>query len=269
MIVGKLHSIETMGLVDGPGIRTIFFLQGCPLRCSYCHNPDTQSRQSKTLIRPDQVLQVAQKYRSYYRSSGGGITLSGGEPLLQGEFVMHTFELLKAHGFHTTLDTSGYGESIYFPRILAATDLILLDIKQTEEESYQTLTGCSKKGLDVFMSHLKNAYAGKVWIRHVMVPGFTDNSSAVEKLFQLITPFCDIIERIEILPYHKLGEEKYRSLGKVPPFADVPEMDPQTAEYYQTHLMDLLANKKNDSTKAGDYYQKEHSSTTIYQEYSR
>jgi pyruvate formate lyase activating enzyme len=154
MTKARLHSIETMGLVDGPGIRTIFFLQGCPLRCAYCHNPDSQTMYSNKLISPDEVLQTALRYKSYYDSSGGGVTFSGGEPLIQGEFLVETLKLLKEAGINTAIDTSGFGDERYYKEILKLVDVVILDIKHFDDRDYKSLTGRSKKRFNKFLSYL-------------------------------------------------------------------------------------------------------------------
>ena len=243
MVQGRIHSIETMGLLDGPGIRTIIFLQGCPLRCTYCHNPDSQSMFSNTHMTPEDILATAKKYKSYYERTGGGITFSGGEPLLQGEFLLETLKLLKSNGFNTAIDTSGYGDKRYYKEILKYTDVVLLDIKHFNNEGYKEVTGKSMKGFYEFASYL-NDYKGKIWFRHVMVPGITDNEKSVRKLFDNISHLCDKIDRIEILPYHKMGLEKYNELEREYLLEGVPEMDAIKAKGYENILMDLLKKEK-------------------------
>ncbi len=240
---GRLHSIETMGLVDGPGIRTIIFLQGCPLRCAYCHNPDSQNMFSNKEITPEEVLKLANRYKNYYKRSGGGITFSGGEPLLQGEFLLETLKLLKSEGFNTCIDTSGYGNEAYFREILKYTDTVILDIKHFDNDGYKNLTGAPMSGFYKFLSYLGD-FKGKLWIRHVMVPGITDNEESVNKLFARISHLADKIDRIEILPYHKMALDKYEALGKEYRLQDVPEMNAQKAKEFQNILMEMLYNEK-------------------------
>ena len=245
MMQGRLHSIETMGLVDGPGIRTIFFLQGCPLRCAYCHNPDSQNMFSQKHISPEEVLKTASKYKAYYNRTGGGVTFSGGEPLLQGEFLVEALKLLKENGFNTAIDTSGYGDSKYYDEILKYTDVVLLDIKHFDSPGYKALTGKSMNGFYEFASKL-DSFKGKVWIRHVMVPGLTDNEVAINKLFHEIAPLAHIIEKIEVLPYHKMGLEKYEKLGMPYTMADVEEMNEDKAKYYENLLNSMLLEEKEE-----------------------
>lgn len=248
MVQGRIHSIETMGLLDGPGIRTIIFLQGCPLRCTYCHNPDSQSMFSNTSMTPEDVLVIARRYKSYYHRTGGGITFSGGEPLLQGEFILESLKLLKAEGFNTAIDTSGYGDKRYYKEILNYTDTLLLDIKHVNNDGYKEVTGKSMKGFYEFSTYL-NDYRGKIWFRHVMVPGITDNNKSMLKLFDNISHLCDKIERIEILPYHKMGLEKYNELEREYLLEGVPEMDVDQAKQFEEILMELLQREKQNLHK--------------------
>lgn len=243
MVEGRLHSIETMGLVDGPGVRTIFFMQGCPLRCAYCHNPDSQIMFSKTQITPMEVLKIAKRYKPYYKRGGGGVTFSGGEALMQGEFLLETLKLLKQEGINTCIDTSGYGQEEYYKEILKYTDVIILDIKQFSHEGYRELTGKSMNGFYKFLSYL-NDFDGKVWIRHVMVPGFTDNEESMYRLFDNISHLSEKIDRIEILPYHRMGIDKYEKLGREYKLKDVPEMDADKAKEFENILSSLLAREK-------------------------
>lgn len=240
---GRLHSIETMGLVDGPGIRTVIFMQGCPLRCAYCHNPDSQTMFSNKEITPEEVLNIARRYKKYYDRSGGGITFSGGECLLQGEFLLESLKLLKAEGFNTAIDTTGYGKEEYFKEILEHVDTVILDIKHFDNIGYKDLTGVNMHGFYKFLSYLEN-YKGRIWIRHVMVPGITDNMESVYKLFDRIAYLADKIEKIEILPYHTMGLDKYESLGKEYRLKGVPEMDEKKAMEYQEILSNLLEEEK-------------------------
>jgi len=243
MVEGRLHSLETMGLVDGPGIRTVFFLQGCPLRCAYCHNPDSQSMFSKETITPEQVLETASKYKAYYKSSGGGITFSGGEPLLQGEFLAESLKMLKENGFHTTIDTCGFGDERYYRQVLKNTDVIMLDLKHFSEKGYKDITGKSMKRFYSFLSYL-NDFKGKIWIRHVMVPTITDNMESIYELFGTVSHLAEKIEKFEILPYHRMGVHKYEDLNMEYKLEGIPEMDKEKAREYEEVVSELLAKQK-------------------------
>lgn len=236
---GRVHSIETMGLLDGPGIRTVFFLQGCPLRCAYCHNPDTQHLAGGNEMSSQEIVATAKRYLPYYRRSGGGVTFSGGEPLLQGAFLVETLKLLKEEGIHTALDTSGYGSEAYFDQILDLVDVVLLDIKHFEKKAHRELTGVKMHGRDTFLNRLAK-FSGKVWIRHVMVPGKTDSNQAMKDLYQTVRFLSEKIEKIEILPYHKMGVEKYEALQMVYPLDGVDEMDADQAKIFEALVNEKL-----------------------------
>lgn len=236
MTSGRIHSIETMGLLDGPGIRTIVFLQGCPLRCQYCHNPDTQNVKGGEVTTPEALVTMAKRYKPYFERSGGGVTFSGGEPLLQGKFLLESLKLMKAAGIHTAIDTSGYGESEYFEEILKYTDYVLLDLKHFEEKAHKELIGVSMSGRQAFLNALSR-FKGKICFRHVMVPGYTDSEGAMEQLAKLIVNYQTIVDKIEILPYHKMGVQKYTQLGTTDPLAAVPQMDKARAKELEHYLM--------------------------------
>ncbi|NLN15112.1 MAG: pyruvate formate lyase-activating protein [Tissierellia bacterium] len=248
-VVGRLHSIETMGLVDGPGIRTVFFLQGCPLRCSYCHNPDSQNMFSKQQITPEEVLKTALRYKTYYNRSGGGVTFSGGEPLLQGEFLVEALKLLKEAGINTAIDTSGFGDERYFKDILELVDVVILDIKHYSDEGYKSITGRSKHRFKKFLSYLED-FHGTIWLRHVMVPSITDNEESIYGLFNEISYLADKIDRFEILPYHRLGLEKYEELNLEYPLKDIPEMDRYKAKELEMLLNQLLEEERKRTKPA-------------------
>ena len=236
MKTGNLHSIETMGMVDGPGIRTIFFLQGCPLRCGYCHNPDSQHFMGTKHISVSDVLETARRYKSYYDATGGGVTFSGGEPLMQGEFLVDALKALKAEGISTCLDTSGYGIKRYYKEILRNTDVVLLDIKAMTDQAHLSLTGRDRDGSRQFIEALIQHFDGKIIIRHVMVPGLTDQFEKMDDLLDVIAPIKNQVEKIEILPYHKDGAEKYSQLNLPYTFEVVPAMDPERARVFEAYV---------------------------------
>jgi pyruvate formate lyase activating enzyme len=211
MITGKIHSIETCGTVDGPGIRFVIFTQGCPLRCLYCHNPDCRSIQDGKTVSVDELIEDIQKYRSYMRFSGGGVTVTGGEPLMQPEFVTEIFKRCKDLGIHTALDTSGYAELESSKRVVEYADLVLLDIKSYDPEVYLKTTHVSLEPTLHFATYLSQIKK-PVWIRFVLVPGLTDSPKNVEGLANFVGKL-DNIERVEVLPFHKMGEYKWQQLG--------------------------------------------------------
>lgn len=211
-MTGKIHSIESFGTVDGPGIRFVLFMQGCPMRCLYCHNPDTWSLNGGKEITVQEAVSEALKYKSYIKN--GGVTVSGGEPLMQIEFVTEFLRLLKKEGIHTAVDTSGVtftkGDN-RFDELIKYTDLFLLDIKHIEEEEHKKLTGFSNKNTLEFAKYLSDN--GKnMWIRHVLVTCITDGDNNLKKLKEFIDGL-KTVKNVEILPYHSMGEVKYENLG--------------------------------------------------------
>ncbi|MDO4534446.1 MAG: pyruvate formate-lyase-activating protein [Clostridium perfringens] len=210
MIKGKIHSIETMGLVDGPGIRFVVFMQGCNIRCAYCHNPDTWIKEGGQEYTPYELVEKIKKYKPYFEPSGGGVTFSGGEPLLQGEFLVETLKLCKEAGIHTTIDTAGVGNGNY-EEILKYTDLVLFDIKHIDAEKYEDLVKHSINESLKFLKAVQKANT-KMWVRHVIVPGITDSKEHLIKVKEFIDTLKNV-EKIELLPYHVLGCNKYDVMG--------------------------------------------------------
>ncbi|MCY6369525.1 pyruvate formate-lyase-activating protein [Clostridium ganghwense] len=241
MIKGRIHSIESMGLVDGPGIRTVVFFQGCPLRCAYCHNPDTWNLQGGTEITPKELLKKLLRFKPYFEKSGGGVTFSGGEVLLQPDFLIEILKLCKENGIHTAIDTSGFGPG-KFDKILKYADLVLLDIKHANDSGYRNLTGQSKKGLDEFLKALSNSNT-KLWIRHVVVPGLTDSKEHILKLGKIIKGIKNV-EKIELLPYHTLGINKYEKLGINYKLNNVPPMDKEYTKELENLLKEYIKKKR-------------------------
>lgn len=213
-MTGAIHSFESFGTVDGPGIRFVVFVQGCPMRCLYCHNPDTWSAEAGQKFTAQEVAQRALRYKSYF-TGGGGVTVSGGEPLLQAEFVEELFTLLKASGVNTALDTSGIlfnAENEHkFDGLLSVTDLVLLDIKHIDDEQHKRLTGHSNANILAFARYL-SAINKPVWIRHVLVPGITDDDEYLKRLSAFIKTLGNV-QKVEVLPYHTMGAVKYEKLG--------------------------------------------------------
>ncbi|WP_066873472.1 pyruvate formate-lyase-activating protein [Clostridium mediterraneense] len=210
MVKGKIHSIETMGLVDGPGIRFVAFMQGCAIRCAYCHNPDTWTTEGGQEYTPRELVDKIKRYKPYFNSSGGGVTFSGGEPLLQPEFLLETLKLCKEEGIHTTLDTAGVGFGNY-KEILKYTDLVMFDIKHLNKDEYEKLVG---KKIDKSLEFLNECQESgvKMWIRHVVVPGITDSRENIQKVKEFVDTLKNV-EKVELLPYHVLGVNKYETMG--------------------------------------------------------
>lgn len=210
---GRIHSFESFGTVDGPGIRFIVFTQGCPLRCLYCHNPDTWSTDEGKEYTVDEVVERILKYRNYIKS--GGVTVSGGEPLLQLDFVIELFKRLKKEGLHTCCDTSGYVfiSSLLpkFEELLKVCDLFLLDLKHIDPEKHHKLTAVRQDNVLNFARFLSD-HKHPMWIRHVLVPGYSDNKEDLIRLRKFIETLQSV-EKIEILPYHTMGVNKYKMMG--------------------------------------------------------
>ena len=206
-MTGRIHSYETFGAVDGPGVRYIVFMQGCPLRCLYCHNPDSWDMNSGTEVTVEEVVKKILPYRNFYRS--GGVTISGGEPMAQHEFVLELVRALKAEGLHTAIDTSGGVPLSVCRDTVDAADMLLLDIKSFDPAMSRHITGNSRV-LDNEKEYLDYCEAtGKpVWIRHVVVPGLTLDESKLRELSDFLSGY-KCVERIEPLPFHKLGEHKW------------------------------------------------------------
>ncbi|KPI54910.1 pyruvate formate lyase-activating enzyme 1 [Clostridioides difficile] len=221
MIKGKIHSIETFGTVDGPGIRYILFFQGCPLRCKYCHNRDTWDTKSGKEYTVDEIITDALKYTSFMKFSGGGITASGGESTLQPEFLSELFKKAKENDIHTCLDTSGFVDIKTIDPILDNTDLVLLDLKHMVEEKSIDLTGVGMDKALKLARHLDSRNI-PVWIRHVLVPSITDDTDNLEKLGQFVATLKNV-ERFELLPYHSMGIHKWENLGIDYELKDVPD----------------------------------------------
>ena len=211
MIVGKIHSLESFGTVDGPGIRFVVFMQGCPLRCLYCHNPDTwdPNRKVNYQMTPDELLSEVLKYKSFIAK--GGVTVTGGEPLLQAEFLKEFFRLCREAGIHTAVDTSGYMCNAKAMEVLEYVDLVLLDIKTFNPELHPTLTGVKQENTLRFLNELEKRGID-TWIRHVIVPGYTDNDEWLEALAKFVSGF-KVVRKVELLPYHTMGTYKYEELG--------------------------------------------------------
>lgn len=242
MVTGNVAKIETMGMLDGPGVRTIVFMQGCVLRCAYCHNPTLLSLQGGEQYTPLQLLQKVMRYSAYYKH-GGGVTVSGGEPLVQQQFVTEFFKLCKQHNIHTCLDTSAVGlPGDNYEELLAVTDLVLLDIKHTNREEFKKLTLVEKERTENFRAAL-DASNARVWIRQVVLPNFNDNEAYMQELLQEILPIKNI-DKIEFLPYHTMAEHVYEENKMQYRLKGVPAMDASVAKELETKFVQMYQTAK-------------------------
>ena len=210
-IKGYIHSVETAGMVDGPGIRYVVFFSGCNLRCKYCHNPDTWKLKKGQLFSVEDVIWDIRKYKSYLYFSGGGVTITGGEPLLQPHFLTELLKACKNEGFHTAIDTAGHISTDIARQVLQYTDLLLLDLKSINPKVYKDVTGVQIDSTLKILD-LSCDMGVPVWIRFVLVPGLTDNEDDLRKMASFLKQFSNI-EQVEVLPFHKLGEYKWAELG--------------------------------------------------------
>lgn len=210
--VGLVHSWELVTAVDGPGTRMTLFLSGCPLRCQYCHNPDTMEMKTGTLERVEDVIRKAKRYRSVFTASGGGITISGGEPLFQIAFTRRLLAGAHEAGIHTTIDTSGYLGARLSDEDLDTIDLVLLDVKSGIPETYQEVTGRELQPTIDFGDRL-HAAGTPVWVRFVLVPGLTDAPENVAAVADIVSRWAGTVERVEVLPFHNMAADKWAELG--------------------------------------------------------
>lgn len=229
---GYIHSIQSMGTVDGPGVRAVVFAEGCPLRCVYCQNPDTWERKEQDAIEADTLAQKLLRFSPYLKN--GGVTFSGGEPCMQAAFFAEVARLLKQKDMHIALDTSGAVDTADVDALLDLTDLVLLDIKMTTEEDQRNYIGNSLKQNIAFLDKLERL--GKdVWIRHVVVPGINDTEEDILRLRKILKGYS-CIRKIELLPYRNICLEKYKSLGIPFALADVPNMSREALKALETLL---------------------------------
>ncbi|MBR1845384.1 MAG: pyruvate formate lyase-activating protein [Oscillospiraceae bacterium] len=228
--VGRIHSHETFGLVDGPGVRYVVFMQGCRMRCQYCHNPDTWKLSGGEEWTAEALFQKCWRYHTYWRNNGG-ITVSGGEPLLQIDFLIAFFKLAKQKGVNTTLDTAGNPFTLEepfiskFEELMQYTDLVMLDLKQTDAAAHKKLTGWDNDNI-LAMARWLSDHGKDMWIRRVLVPGVTDGEEELKELKRLIDSL-KTVKRVEILPYHTLGQFKWENLNIPYPLEDVPTPTPE------------------------------------------
>lgn len=221
-MTGYVHSIQSLGAVDGPGVRYVVFMQGCPLRCIYCHNPDTWLTEGGEEYTADELVRKALRFRPYWRN-GGGVTVTGGEPLLQAAFVEEFFAKLHEHGVHTALDTSGVGNLAAAERVLRHTDLVLCDLKFLTKAEYRQYCRADFGQVERFLQ-LTAMKGVPLWVRHVVVPGLTDSLENL-RLVKARAESCPNLQKLEFLPFHKLCIEKYDRLGIEFPLRDTPAMN--------------------------------------------
>lgn len=236
---GYIDSIESFGLLDGPGIRTVVFLKGCQLRCLYCHNPEMWMMKGNTLS-SDELVSKIKRNKPYFKRNQGGVTFSGGEPLLQKDFLIEVMTKLKEENIHIALDTAGVGIGDY-DKILSLVDLVLFDVKYADKEGYQKLTGYPIDESEKFIDAL-NKSGKPVWIRQVMVPSMMDNDDYLKKLALYLNKINNI-EKIEFLPFHHLGFSKYEKLHLKNPLINTPEMDKEECQKLFLKLQEKRENK--------------------------
>ena len=240
---GFIHSTESFGTVDGPGIRYVVFLQGCPMRCLYCHNPDTWSLQGGKEAEARAIITEYKKNSDFYQK--GGLTVTGGEPLLQIDFLLELFTLAKAEGIHTCIDTSGitYNENNIqyikkLDRLMDMCDLVMLDIKHIDAEHHKKLTGMDNKAVLNFAKYIEKKKV-PVWIRHVLVEGYTDSPEHLTRLGHFIGTLTNL-KALDVLPYHTFGISKYRELGIEYPLKDLEAMPKDKAVKAKEIIMSAI-----------------------------
>ena len=224
---GRIHSLESFGTVDGPGTRFVVFVQGCPMRCAYCHNPDTWAMTGGIMMEPEEIFEQYERNKDFYKN--GGITVTGGEPLMQVDFLIDLFTIAKEKNVHTCIDSSGIAfkpENTEFikklDRLMELTDLVMLDIKHIDPEKHKELTSQPNDGILAFAAYLNDRHVD-MWIRHVVVPGITDDDKYLFDLGYFIGQFSNL-KALDVLPYHTMGETKYKKLGMTYKLAGVPAM---------------------------------------------
>lgn len=249
---GRIHSIETFGTVDGPGVRFVIFVQGCPMRCAYCHNPDTWPMTGGTEMEVSELLEQYERNASFYTS--GGITVTGGEPLMQIDFLIELFTEAKKKNIHTCIDTSGIGfnkdNAPYIEKLntlLSLTDLVMLDIKHIDPDKHKELTKQPNDGILDFARHLSEKNV-PVWIRHVVVPGITDDDDYLYKLGYFIGGLSNL-KALDVLPYHTMGVTKYKKLNMEYPLKDVPPMDKNKVIDKKQIILNGIKDKRNEMNK--------------------
>lgn len=247
---GRIHSLESFGTVDGPGTRFVVFVQGCPMRCAYCHNPDTWAMNGGTMMEPEEIFEQYKRNEAFYK--GGGITVTGGEPLMQVDFLIDLFTIAKANNVHTCIDTSGIAynkENTAFiqklDKLMALTDLVMLDIKHIDPDKHKELTSQPNEGILDFVTYL-NEKNVDMWIRHVVVPGITDDDKYLFDLGYFIGQFSNL-KALDVLPYHTMGEAKYKKLGIPYKLAGVPAMDKNKVIEKKAVILDGIRKRRAEN----------------------
>ena len=245
-MTGYIHSVESFGTVDGPGIRLVVFLQGCPMRCLYCHNPDTWEIGKGTPITADEILKKYDSVKAFLKN--GGITVTGGEPLIQIDFVTELFKKAKAKGIHTCIDTSGItfnrDDTEKFDALMNVTDLVMLDIKHIDDTEHKKLTSHSNKNILEFAEYTAKKDV-PLWIRHVIVPDITYNEEYLYKLGRFIGQLKNV-KALDVLPYHDMGKAKYKALGLEHPLGDTKPMSKEDAIKARGIILQGMRDTKND-----------------------
>ena len=233
MVTGRIHSFQSLGTADGPGVRAVVFMQGCPLRCACCHNPDTWDFNGGTEVTPDEIFRKIKRLKNYF-GADGGVTVSGGEPLMQPEFIKELFTLCKTDGITTAIDTSGCVLNDKIKEVLNLTDTVLLDYKYITDELYKTKVGTEKSKVDEFLSYL-NSRNIDTWIRQVIIKDLNNNENSVKALKELKQKY-PCIKKTELLPFKKLCIEKYEKLNIPFPLAETPETSKAEIEELKKYL---------------------------------
>ncbi|MCD8132142.1 MAG: pyruvate formate lyase-activating protein [Lachnospiraceae bacterium] len=249
MTKGRIHSLESFGTVDGPGTRYVVFVQGCPMRCAYCHNPDTWEINAGKLMEPSYIIEQYERNEPFY--THGGLTVTGGEPLLQIDFLIDLFTLAKEKNIHTCIDTSGIvfkpGNTALIEkldRLMKLTDLVMLDIKHIDPEKHKELTTQPNDGILAFAAYL-NDRGVDMWIRHVVVPTITDDPKYLYQLGQFLAPFTNL-KALDVLPYHTMGKAKYEKLGIDYKLKDLPAMSQKEAIELKGIILKGLKEKREE-----------------------
>ncbi len=249
-MVGRIHSIETFGTVDGPGTRFVVFFKGCPMRCAYCHNPDTWELSGGEEMTVEDILDYYDKNKEFYMN-GGGLTATGGEPLVQIDFLTELFSQAKQRGIHTCLDTSGImfrrnDPAVFakFEKLSTVTDLVMLDIKHIDPEGHKKLTKQPNDNILDFANYLAEKNI-PVWIRHVIVPGITDQEDELTRLGYFIGGLPNL-KALDVLPYHTMGEVKYKNLGIDYPLKGVPALTSNEAIIAKGHIIDGIKKRRKE-----------------------